>query len=225
MPLQRLEIEHRRRSDHEPGHDARAEVVIRDARDAGLAHRRMLQQHRLDLGRVHVLAARDDQVVASVEHLQAAVGVEAADVAGVQPAALERARRRLGIVQVALHHGRSAHQDLARRAGRRVAAVVDDPQLRALHGRIGRGVRRAGRAAARAVATCERGLGEAVGGAHRDSRRRARAPAVPARPPRRRAAARAARAAPGAHRGARAAATAWWARATRRRCRRRRARC
>ena len=51
----------------------------------------MREQRRLDFGRVDVLAARDDQVVAPIEHVQVAVGVQIAQVAGVQPAVARRA--------------------------------------------------------------------------------------------------------------------------------------
>ena len=92
MPLQRLDLRNRARRGHDPGHHARAEIGIGDAGHARVADRRVFEQHRLDFGRIDVLAARDDQVVAPVEHPQATVGVEAADVAGVQPAVAQRAR-------------------------------------------------------------------------------------------------------------------------------------
>ena len=71
---------------HHGGGDSLAPARVRHAEDARLGHGRMCQQHRLDLGRIDVLAAGDDQVVAPVDDVQVALGVEVAQVAGVQPA-------------------------------------------------------------------------------------------------------------------------------------------
>ena len=50
-----------------------------------------------------------------------------ADVAGVEPAAAQRLRRRLRALVVALHHVVAADDDLAALAGRhRLSCVVDD---------------------------------------------------------------------------------------------------
>ena len=61
-------------------------------------------EHRvLDIPRIDVDAAADDQVLEPVDDVEVAVGVEPADVAGVQPAAAHRVRR-LGVgVPVAGH--------------------------------------------------------------------------------------------------------------------------
>lgn len=58
-------------------------VLVRDADDDDVADRRMLQQGRLDLGRVDVHPAGDDQIGAAVAHVEPAVLVEVAEVAGV----------------------------------------------------------------------------------------------------------------------------------------------
>jgi hypothetical protein len=59
----------------------------------------MREQHRLDLGGHHVLAAGDDGVHLAAGHDQPAAVVEAAEVAGAQRAAAR--------------HGRAGDEDLA----------------------------------------------------------------------------------------------------------------
>jgi hypothetical protein len=118
----------------------------------------------LDLRRVHVVAAADDQVLDAVDDRQPSFGIEAAHVAGVQEAAYGDLRRGLGVVQVARHRVVAAHHDLAGLARRHVGAGrVDDAQLdapqrlahAAEHARVGRCVQGA-----------ERGFGQAVALAH-----------------------------------------------------------
>ena len=90
---------------------------------AACAIARVAQQEVLDLGRVGVEAADDEHVLDAPDDAQVAVGVERAEVAGVQPAVgVDRGRGRLGVVEVAAHHGLAAHDDLARLAGRGVGA-------------------------------------------------------------------------------------------------------
>ena len=67
---------------------------IRAAEHAGLSHRGMGQQDRLDLGRHHVLAAADDGVDLAAGDDQPTALVEAAEVARAQHAAA-RDRRAL----------------------------------------------------------------------------------------------------------------------------------
>ena len=69
----------------------------------------MREQRRLDLGRIDVFAARDDQVVATIEHVQVALRVQVAKVAGPQPGT----GHPWSLVQVAWADGRSADADLA----------------------------------------------------------------------------------------------------------------
>ena len=65
-------------------------------------------------GATYFPPGRLDQVLLPVGDAQAAVGVDLADVAGVEPAvAIDRLGGRLGLVVVPLHHVRSARQDLA----------------------------------------------------------------------------------------------------------------
>src|SRR5918996_813906 len=63
-----------------------APLGVRLADHRHLGDRRMAQQHLLDLARVDVGAARDDQVLGAVAQREEAVRVDRADVAGVQPA-------------------------------------------------------------------------------------------------------------------------------------------
>ena len=99
---------------------------MRDADDVGLLDRRVLAQRALDLGRVGVGAADDEHVALAAGDREVAVGVEHAEVAGVEPAVgVDHRRRRLGVLVVALHHEVAADADLAlgarRRAPRRVS--------------------------------------------------------------------------------------------------------
>ena len=67
----------------------------------------------LDLLGVDVLASADDHVLGSVDEHQVSVLVEAADVAGVQPAVDEGLGGLLGSVQVAAHDVRPRDEYLA----------------------------------------------------------------------------------------------------------------
>ena len=87
-------------------------------------------EHVLDLGAVDVLAAGDDHVLLAVDDVDEALFVHPAQIAGVEPAAGERLRGRLGLVPVAGHQRRAAVDDLADLARRDVVhVVVDDPRL------------------------------------------------------------------------------------------------
>ena len=90
----------------------------------------MLVEHLLDLARVDVVAAADDQVLLAVDDVEVAVLVGAGHVAAVEPAAAHRLRGRLGLLPVALHDVVAADQDLADLALLdRVVALVDHPHL------------------------------------------------------------------------------------------------
>ena len=94
----------------------------------------MAEERVLDLGRVDVLAARDDHVRDPVVDVEIALRVEIAGVAGMEPAAAHGPRRLLGQVPVARHVLRRAAHDLADLARRhRVVLAVDDGDLDALH--------------------------------------------------------------------------------------------
>ena len=58
-----------------------APLVVGHADGGGVADRGVLEQHRVDLGRVDVHAAGDDEVGGAVGEEQVAVVVEVADVA------------------------------------------------------------------------------------------------------------------------------------------------
>src|SRR6185437_638820 len=123
------------------GADLLAVLVVGDAHDRGLPDRRVLVEHLLDLARVDVVAAADDQLLLAVHDVEVAVLIDAAHVAGVQPAVDDRLGRRLRPLPVALHHVVAADDDLAHLAlGHLVAVVVDHPHLHVLD----RGADRAG---------------------------------------------------------------------------------
>jgi hypothetical protein len=86
------------------------------------------QQDFLHLARIDVAAAADDQVFGAILQREEAVGVEHADVAGVQPTAAQGARGRLGVPPVAAHHRVAAHQHLAALAGKKqpVVGIAND---------------------------------------------------------------------------------------------------
>src|SRR5438445_3490266 len=99
-----------------------------DARGPDAVH---LDDHRFDLGRIHVLAAGLDQLFFRLapDVVEPAVLVEAPDVAGVMPAVAQGVGGHVRLAEVALEHARAAPDDLARRAGRHLAVVVvDEPQ-------------------------------------------------------------------------------------------------
>src|SRR5690349_1729502 len=96
-------------------HEQRDQVAPPVADHARLADQRQRLEHRLQVRRGHVLAARgDDQLLLAVDDRQVAVVVEPADVAGVQPAVgVEGLRAALRVVQVAGRHDRAAGEHLA----------------------------------------------------------------------------------------------------------------
>ena len=88
----------------------------------------VLEHHPFDLDRRDVLAAALDDVLDPVADLDVAVRVNDGRVAGMKPAAANGLGRRLGVVEIALHHDVAARDDLADRlaVGRNLAAVVAD---------------------------------------------------------------------------------------------------
>src|SRR5579875_2864906 len=134
------------------GADLLAPLVMRDAEHRGLADGRVLVEHLLDLARVDVVAAADDELLLAVDDEEVAVLVDPAHVAGVQPAVDDGLRRGLRPLPVAAHHVVALDHDLADLAdGHLGTVVVDDLHLYAGD----RGADRAG--LARAVAVVERG--------------------------------------------------------------------
>ena len=98
-------------------HDERdadlAPALVGHADDRGVGDRRVLVQHGLDLGRVDVLAAGDDQLLQPAADPVVALVVALGDVAGQQPAVAERGRGRLVVAPVAGEDVRAAHEQLA----------------------------------------------------------------------------------------------------------------
>ena len=194
---------------------ALAAVRVRHADDRARVDGRVLEEHLLDLGRVHVEARHDDEVLHAVDEEEVPVVVDHGDVARAQPTVGgERARGCLGIVPVTGEHVRTLHPDLAGVADEDVVAVgVDEAHLHA-------GERQADRAGlgagARRGGDHRRGLGEAVAlgdrhaedAAHIGPQSPARASPHPTRPRehwrRRRAWLRAARPTPSTSRARRA---------------------
>ena len=140
---------------HEVRDDERGRELAPVADQDGLRHERALLQPQLDRrGRDVLAAGRDDEVLLAVGDRQVAVGVEVADVAGVEPPVAQRRRGFLGPVEVALHDVRPAREHLA---------VVRDPDLdagdrdadRAEAGAPGRVDRDAGRTLGEAVALAD----------------------------------------------------------------------
>jgi hypothetical protein len=87
------------------GHEDRDEMRALVAGHHRLGDLRLQGQRALDLGRRdHVAAGILDEIALAVGDAQIAVGVEMADIAGRQPAVADRARGRLGVVPIALHH-------------------------------------------------------------------------------------------------------------------------
>ncbi len=91
---------------------------VRHADHAGVRHRRVLAQHRLDLRRVDVEPGGLDHALQAHREIEEPVRVPLAEVARVQPGAavgvnLERLRGGLRVVQVAQHDGGPGDADLA----------------------------------------------------------------------------------------------------------------
>ena len=103
-------------------------IGLADHRD--LAHARMAQQHFLDLARIDVRAAADDEVLGAVLQREEAVAVECSQVAGPEPPRAQGLRRGLRGAPVAGHHGVAANEHLADLAGgQRPAFAIADPHL------------------------------------------------------------------------------------------------
>ena len=89
-------------------------------------------KHGFDFGRVDILAPADDHILQPVADIEEAVRVEVADIARVEPAfRVDRGGGGLGLVPVAAHDLRSAHDDFAAFAcaQRRSAILADDAQI------------------------------------------------------------------------------------------------
>src|SRR5262245_34888555 len=96
------------------GNQQRHQVRPLVAMDHGLNDLRLEAQKALDPRRRDVVAAgEDDDVLLAVGDAQEVVGVEGADIAGMQPAVANDCRRRLRIAPITGSHRLAAHQDLA----------------------------------------------------------------------------------------------------------------
>src|SRR5215207_9522295 len=109
-----LRLRHRRAGlcDDE-GDDLLAPIGVRQADHRGLDQFGVAQQHLLDLARVDVATARDDHVLRAVAQRQEAVLVEAAEIAGVQPAAAQRLGIGFGVLPITLHDAVASRHHLA----------------------------------------------------------------------------------------------------------------
>ena len=88
-----------RRTRDDAGDDFLAPVRVRAADDRNLEHAGMAQQHFLDLARIDVAAAADDQVLGAVLQGEKTLVVEGAHIAGVQPAAAQASAVAAGFLQ------------------------------------------------------------------------------------------------------------------------------
>src|ERR1700738_1592618 len=108
---------------HDDGMHAFTPALVGYADDPAHLHLAQLRDHVLDFCRVDVLAAADDHVLDTVDHVEVAVGVHTTTIAGMHPSAFERRRRLGGLVPVPRHDRRPANGDLAHLARRAFAAV------------------------------------------------------------------------------------------------------
>jgi hypothetical protein len=86
------------------GHRDLAGLLVRPRDDGGVGHLRMPGQERFQLGRGDLEGVDLDQLLEPVDHEQVAARVDAAEVAGAEPAGgVEHLRGRLGPAEVAGH--------------------------------------------------------------------------------------------------------------------------
>src|SRR5579862_5491965 len=94
--------------------DLLAEPGVGDREGGTAGDRRMAHREILDLRRVDVVAAADDEVLLAADDLEAAPVIEAAKIARHEPAlAVERAFGRFLVVEVPQHQAGAAPADLA----------------------------------------------------------------------------------------------------------------
>src|SRR5262249_6385683 len=149
------------RLDHHRRGDLLAQHRVRDADHGGLGDGRVLVQDLLDLPRVDVVAAPDDQVFAPVDDEVEAVVVDPGQVTAAEPAVRDRLGGGPGLPPVPLHDVVAADHDPADLAGPHVPAeLVDEAELDAAD----RGADRPGPAGPVRVVEGgdRRGLGQAV---------------------------------------------------------------
>src|SRR6187401_3038930 len=113
-------------------HRPLAPAIIGDADDGRLGNARETQDDVLDVERRHPFAAGLDDILDTVHDFQISVGIDDADVAGMQPAIPPKLLRALGFSEIALRKPGRAHDDftLADTVVRHVVHLrVDDAQL------------------------------------------------------------------------------------------------
>src|SRR5258705_8901910 len=123
------------RFEHDGGADLFAEQFVGDADDGGLGDGGMLVEHLLDLARIHVVAAADDELLLSIDDVVAAVFVDSTDVTGGEPAVDDARLGGLGQLPVALHHVVPTDLDFTVAAvGHFVSRFVDHSHLDTFNG-------------------------------------------------------------------------------------------
>src|SRR6185312_13520254 len=104
-------------------------IGIGDAENDAFGDLGILVDRLLDVARIDLVAAGDDDVLDAVDEEKVTVGVEVADIAGAQPATAEHRGGRLGLAPISRHDLRSAHRHFAalacRRQPRRVVERYD----------------------------------------------------------------------------------------------------
>jgi hypothetical protein len=118
-----------------------AGLLVRAGDDRRVRHRRVLEDHGLELGGGDLEALVLDELLEAVDEVEPRVLVGVADVAGAQPpVVVERASRRLVVAEVPAHHLRAADPHLAVLARPELGAVeeVHDLALSARYRRADR---------------------------------------------------------------------------------------
>src|ERR1035437_5734072 len=106
------------------GVDLLAEFLVGHPDDGGLGHLGMHVDDLLDLARVDVEAAADDQLLLAIDDEEEAFVVDVADVTAVEPAVLDRLGGGLRLVPVAVHDVVALDHDLAALALRDLLVVL-----------------------------------------------------------------------------------------------------
>ena len=147
---------------HRVGHHGFAPAFVGNSEHRQLLQARQVGHGRLHLGRVHVHPARDDHVCGAVGDIQVTGIVEAADVAGVQPAVSDGRGGEVRPAEITDELGVGPHRDLPGFPGGQDCSVrTDDADVRQVHRTSAAGVDVVGLAARRPVLV----LGPGDGGA------------------------------------------------------------
>ena len=88
-------------------------MIVGNADDRAFGNRWMLRQYGLDVTRIDIEAARDDELTQPVAQEQVSAIIERSEITGVQPSAPNRRGRLVRHVVVAVHHEVAADDDLA----------------------------------------------------------------------------------------------------------------